>query len=140
MSLVRGVESRAPVGPLYTPHRPPETAPGFGGSLDALLHTRGSASPAAASPAPTGSGAIRLSPQASARLEASGVHLDPDDMADLGDAVDQLARRGARESLVLFDDHALFVRVPDRTVTTVMTRREAAQHVFPQIDATVVLR
>lgn len=137
MSLVRGVGAGSPAGPIATPHHPPETAPGFGDDLGALLRR---AAPASTTSAPPASRGIQLSRQAADRLQESGHLLDPDDLADLGAAVGDLARRGATNSLVLLDDHAFLVRVPDRTITTVMTRRDAAQNVFPHIDSTAVAR
>ena len=111
----------------------PETAPGFGDSLDALLRPPQTAAP----PSP---GGIQFSRHAVARMESRGIHLDPDDLADLGSAVDKLAARGAKESLVLLGDHAFIVGVPDRRIVTAPTRQEAAGTIFTQIDSTAVVR
>jgi flagellar operon protein len=134
---MRGVGPASRVEPVTTPHRPPESAPGFGEGLDALLHRAPTTTQATHQPPKPGG--IHLSWQASDRLQANGVHLDDDDLADLGDTLDSLARRGAKESLVLMDDHAFLVRVADRTITTVMTRHDAAQQFFP-VDSTAVVR
>lgn len=115
----------------------PEAAPGFGDTLDALLRPR--AAPARSASA-AGSSSVQFSRHANARMESRGISLDDADMAELGGAIDQLARRGSRESLVLMGDHAFIVGVPDRKVVTVMTRQEAAGNIFTNIDSTAVVR
>lgn len=123
-----------PVGPSQsteTTRSLPETAPGFGQSLDRLLR------PTAPGPA---AATLQFSRHAQARMESRGIHLDADDLAELGQAVEKLAQRGARESLVLLGDNAFIVGVAGRKVVTALTRQEAAGNVFTQIDSTVVVR
>ncbi len=133
MSAIRGV---GPVGGVQAPEpRSFEQVGGFADSLDALLrpqHSRPSAASAA--------GGVSFSKHASARMESRGIELDEQDMEDLSGAIDNLARRGAKESLVLMGDHAFIVGVPDRRIVTVMTRSEAAGNIFTQIDSTAVVR
>jgi flagellar operon protein len=135
MSTVRGV-GVGQVGGVGFPERTSlESAPGFGDSLDALLRPQ---RPAAAPGA--GTREIQFSRHAQARMESRGIQLDEQDLSDLGAAVERLAQRGAKESLVLMDDNAFIVGVPDRRVVTMMTRNEAAGNIFTQIDSTVVVR
>jgi len=107
---------------------------GFADNLDALLRPAKVARPAAAG------GGVQFSKHAGARMESRGILLDEQDLQDLSGAIDNLARRGAKESLVLMGDHAFIVGVPDRRVVTVMTRAEAAGNIFTQIDSTAVVR
>jgi flagellar operon protein len=132
MSNVRGVGS---LGGVQAPYERPslESMPGFGDSLDQLLRPR--ASQPAAAPSD-----VNFSRHAQARMESRNIHLDEQDRADLASAVDRLAQRGAKESLVLMGEHAFIVGVPDRKVITVMTRSEAAGNIFTQIDSTAVVR
>lgn len=111
---------------------PPEAAPGFGDSLEALLTPR-------ALPSIAGRG-VHFSRHANARIESRGISLDPSDLDDLSGAIDRLEKRGARESLILLGDHAFIVGVPDRKVVTVLTRQEAAGNIFTNIDSTAVVR
>jgi len=132
MSPLRGV------GPVGAP-QPVERAgfdgvSGFGDGLDALLR------PVAPPRGANVGGAVQFSKHASARMESRGISLDEQDMQDLSGAVDNLSRRGAKESLVLMGDNAFIVGVPDRRVVTVMTRSEAAGNIFTQIDSTAVVR
>lgn len=123
-------------GLLDTPSRVlPESAPGFGDTLEALL--RPQRAPVRAAPAAS---SVQFSRHANARMESRGITLDDADMAELGGAIDQLAKRGSRESLVLMGDHAFIVGVPDRKVVTVLTRQEAAGNIFTNIDSTAVVR
>lgn len=116
------------------PERPTiDHAPGFGQALDALLR------PASPPPAADG-GEVRFSKHAAARMQSRGISLDEADLAELGEAIDRLAARGAKESLLLLGEHAFIVGVPDRRVITALTRSEAVGNLFTQIDSTVVVR
>ncbi len=110
-----------------------EGLPGFGDQLDALLRPPQRAPEAA----PQG---VSFSKHAQARLASRGIELDEFDMADLEKAVDMLAKKGARESLVLLGDNAFIVGVPDRKVVTALSRQEAIGNIFTNIDSTVVAR
>lgn len=81
---------------------------------------------------------VRFSRHAAARLESRGITLGDEEREELEDAIDQLAERGARESLVLMRDRAYVVGVPRRTVITVLDREEALGQVFTNIDSTFV--
>ncbi len=83
---------------------------------------------------------LLFSRHATARLESRGITLDKTQLTQLNQAVDRLADKGAKESLVLLDDHAFVVGVPKRTIITAMTRNEAMGNIFTQIDSTLVLR
>jgi flagellar operon protein len=110
--------------------------PGFGDALDRLVETPKPAN----SPALSGSTGLQVSRHAQARMESRGINLDEQDISDINNAIDALSRRGAKESLVLLEDKAFIVGVPDRKLITAMTRREAVGNVFSQIDSTVVIR
>lgn len=122
----------------FTPGTGPQSldaAPGFGEALDALLKPRPPPSVGG-----TGEGGVTFSRHAQNRLQSRGIELDESDLEDLSKAVDQLQRKGARESLVLLGDNAFIVGVPDRKVVTAMSRQEAVGNIFTNIDSTVVAR
>jgi len=112
-----------------------DAVPGFGDALDALL--RPATTP---STSPGVGGGVNFSKHAQARLQSRGIELDDADLEDLGNAIDQLSKKGARESLVLLGDNAFVVGVPDRKVITALTRQEAIGNIFTNIDSTVVAR
>ena len=85
-------------------------------------------------------GEVSFSKHAQARLASRGIELDSADLEDLGKAVEQLAQRGARESLVLLGDNAFVVGIAERKVITALTRQEAIGNIFTNIDSTVVVR
>ena len=121
---------------------PPEPVAGRRGvpgtGFDALLDSLGRTPPKSGETAPGGD--IVFSRHATARMRSRGIELDEADVAAMGQAIDRLAERNARESLVLMGDHAFIVGVPKRTVITAMTRQEAIGSVFTNIDSTLVLR
>jgi len=81
---------------------------------------------------------ISFSRHAEARLESRGITLSEAEKQQLSSAFDQLAERGAKESLVLLGDRAYVVGVPKRTVITAMPRSEALGTIFTNIDSTFV--
>lgn len=82
---------------------------------------------------------IRFSRHAQTRLESRNISLESGDLKKLGDAVDQAADKGVRDSLVLMNNLAFIVSVPDRTVVTAMPVDEAEQKVFTNIDGAVIV-
>ena len=89
---------------------------------------------------PTEGSSLRFSRHAQARLRSRDMDLTERDVADLEGAVDRLADKGARESLVLSGENAFIVGVPRRTVITAMPRTEAVGSIFTNIDSTLVVR
>ncbi|MED5372656.1 MAG: TIGR02530 family flagellar biosynthesis protein [Myxococcota bacterium] len=126
--LVRGPGQARPADPLA---RPP-SSDAFAGELDRLLQGESEAAKAPQTEP------VKLSRHAAARLESRGIELGEEDLERVGKAIDQLAGKGARESLVLLDDTALIVGVPKRTVITAMPRDEAVGNLFTGIDSAVV--
>jgi flagellar operon protein len=112
---------------------PPQTA------FDALLDQVGDATGAPLAD-PTEGSSLRFSRHAQARLRSRDMDLTESDVADLEGAVDRLADKGARESLVLSGENAFIVGVPRRTVITAMPRAEAVGSIFTNIDSTLVVR
>ena len=85
-------------------------------------------------------GELRWSRHATARLRSRGISLDEHATAEIAEAVDMLGAKGAKESLVLYDEHAFIVGVQRRTIITAMTRDEAVGSIFTNIDSTIVVR
>lgn len=89
---------------------------------------------------PTEGASVRFSRHATARLQSREISLTARDVADIEGAVDRLAEKGARESLLLLGENAFIVGVPRRTVITAMPRDEAVGSIFTNIDSTLVVR
>ncbi len=82
---------------------------------------------------------LKLSNHAARRLEQRGIELKSDQMAKINSAVDKAAAKGAKESLILMQDMALIVSVPNRTVVTAMDKQSMEDNVFTQIDSAVII-
>jgi len=81
---------------------------------------------------------VRFSAHARERLDSRNVTFTGSDRLRLDQAVDRLAAKGSRESLVLMDELALVVSVPNRTVITVVPQSDTGS-IFTHIDSAVVV-
>ena len=59
-------------------------------------------------------------------------------MARLTSGVDRAAAKGSRNSLVLVDQNAFVVSVPNRTVITAVDRSHMKEQVFTNIDSALI--
>lgn len=82
---------------------------------------------------------LKFSHHAEQRLQQRGIELLPDQLERIASAVNQAAAKGAKDSLVLFQDIAMIVNVPNRTVVTAMDGNSMKEHIFTQIDSAVVV-
>ena len=82
---------------------------------------------------------VRLSQHAADRLRSRGITLSEQDMKKLAGAVDSVAQKGGKDSLIMMGDAALVVSIKNRTVVTAMDRQGMQGNVFTNIDSAVVL-
>jgi flagellar operon protein len=82
---------------------------------------------------------VRFSQHAQDRLKARGITFSASDLQKLEGAVNSVAQKGGRESLVMLGDAALVVSVKNRTVVTAVDRDSMKGNVFTNIDSAVVL-
>lgn len=82
---------------------------------------------------------IRFSSHAQERLKARGINLSQSDLQKLEGAVNSVAQKGGKESLVMLGDAALVVSVKNRTVVTAVDKDSMKGNVFTNIDSAVVL-
>jgi len=82
---------------------------------------------------------VRLSQHALERLKSRGITLSEADMKKLAGAVDSVAQKGGKDSLIMMGDAALVVSVKNRTVVTAMDRQGMQGNVFTNIDSAIVL-
>jgi len=83
---------------------------------------------------------VKFSHHAEQRLAQRGIRLEPEQLHRLGGAIDKAAAKGAKDSLVLFQDMAFIVNVKNRTVVTAMDGASMNDHVFTQIDSTILVK
>lgn len=82
---------------------------------------------------------VKLSQHAQERLRSRGITLSESQMQELAGAVDSVAQKGGKDSLVMLGDAALVVSVKNRTVVTAMDRQSMKGNVFTNIDSAVIL-
>jgi flagellar operon protein len=81
---------------------------------------------------------VNLSGHALRRLEQRQIDLQGDQLERLGRAIDSLAARGGRQSLVMLDQVAYVVHVPSHTVVTAVAPDDRKESVFTQIDSVAI--
>lgn len=82
---------------------------------------------------------VKFSQHAQERLKARNITFSATDLANLEGAVNSVAQKGGKESLVMMGDSALVVSVKNRTVVTAMDRSQMRGNVFTNIDSAVVI-
>jgi flagellar operon protein len=108
------------------PQKPAETATTdspFAKVLDQKLPTTG----------------VKFSQHAQERLKSRNINFSANDIARLEGAVNNVAQKGGKESLVMMGDAALVVSIKNRTVVTALDRMQMQGNVFTNIDSAVVL-
>lgn len=82
---------------------------------------------------------VKFSQHAQDRLKARNITFSANELASLEGAVNSVAQKGGKESLVMMGDAALVVSVKNRTVVTAMDRSQMKGNVFTNIDSAVVI-
>lgn len=82
---------------------------------------------------------VRFSQHAQDRLRARNISFNNDQLQQLEGAVNSVAQKGGKDSLVMMGDAALVVSVKNRTVITAMDRSQMKGNVFTNIDSAVVI-
>ncbi len=80
---------------------------------------------------------LSFSGHAMKRIESRDIKLDDIKMGALQSAVDKAEAKGSKDSLVMMDDMAFIVNVPNRTVVTAMKLTEKSDSMFTNIDSVV---
>ncbi len=80
---------------------------------------------------------LKFSKHATQRLHSRDISLDESQLAKLQEAVDKAEQKGSRDSLVMMDNTAFIVNVPNRTVVTALPISPEEENVFTNIDSVV---
>jgi flagellar operon protein len=83
-------------------------------------------------------GAIKFSAHARTRIQSRHIPIGQSELHRIEGAVQKASDKGGRESLVLVDDTAYVVSIPNRTVITVVDKDNLKQNVFTNIDSAVI--
>ena len=82
---------------------------------------------------------IAFSVHAQNRLQERNINLSHEDLARLQSAVDKLAQKGARESLIYMQEVALVVSVANRTVLTALAKLQGTDNIITNIDSAAII-
>lgn len=82
---------------------------------------------------------LRFSKHASARLRQRGIDLTDGQMERLMDGTRKAGQKGIRDSLVIVDELAFIVNIPNSTVVTALDSKDAVENIFTNIDGAVIM-
>ena len=82
---------------------------------------------------------LKFSQHAQERLAARGISLNDADLQKLEGAVNSVAQKGGKDSLIMMGDAAFVVSVNNRTVVTAVDRAGLQGNVFTKIDSAVIV-
>lgn len=82
---------------------------------------------------------VRFSKHAAQRLSNRNIELTDSQMERLQEGAVKASQKGIRESLVLVDQLAFIVNIPNHTVVTAMQQNETDEQVFTNIDGAVII-
>ena len=82
---------------------------------------------------------LKFSQHAQDRLRSRGITINAAEMGLLNSAVNDVAQKGGKESLIMMGDAAFVVSVKNRTVVTAMDRSQMQGNVFTNIDSAVII-
>lgn len=123
-NMVNGI--RVPFVPIVTPEEnnivKPQK-PGGVGSFDSIFDNELSK--------------LKFSGHAAKRLESRNIQLSESDMNKLQEAVGKAEAKGAKDSLIMLNDRAFIINIPNKTVVTAVEVAEGNENVFTNIDSVV---
>ncbi len=81
---------------------------------------------------------LKFSKHALKRLESRSINLSKEQITRIQSAVDKADAKGAKDSLVLLEDTAFVVNIPNRTVVTALEVGNNNDNIFTNIDSVVI--
>ncbi|WP_029232090.1 TIGR02530 family flagellar biosynthesis protein [Butyrivibrio sp. VCB2006] len=81
---------------------------------------------------------LKFSKHAANRLNDRSIELTQDQMLRLNQGAKEASEKGIKDSLILIDQLAFIVNVPNNTVVTAMDQTETKNNVFTNIDGAVI--
>ena len=82
---------------------------------------------------------LKFSSHAQKRLAERNISVDASEMAKLESALDKAREKGAKESLVLIDNRAYVISVPNKVVITAVDGNSLKENVFTNIDSAIIM-
>ena len=84
-------------------------------------------------------GELRFSKHAANRLADRNLTLSEEQLSRLTEGAKKAGEKGIKESLVMVDQLAFIVNVPNNTVITAMDNTQASENIFTNIDGAVIM-
>lgn len=84
-------------------------------------------------------GSLKFSKHALGRLNDRNIELDQNQLERLNSGARKAEEKGIRDSLVIVDQLAFIVNVPNQTVVTAMDSTETDENVFTNINGAVII-
>lgn len=84
--------------------------------------------------------AVKFSAHALQRLQERRITLGENEIAKINEAVSAADKKGARSSLLLYEDLALVASVKNKTIITALGGEDMRAHVFTNIDSAVIIK
>ena len=82
---------------------------------------------------------LKMSKHAETRIQQRGITITDTLLNKLEKAVNQAQTKGVKEALVLTNEAAFVVSTKNQLVITALDRKSASEHVFTNIDGTIVI-
>ena len=82
---------------------------------------------------------VKFSKHAAGRLADRNIELTESQMDRLTEGAKKAGAKGIKESLVIVDQLAFIVNIPNNTVVTAMNQQDAAENIFTNIDGAVII-
>ena len=80
---------------------------------------------------------VKFSSHALKRLEERNIELSEDEMTKINTAVERAELKGSKDSLVMMNQTAFIVNIPNKTVVTALPIAESKENVSTNIDSVV---
>ena len=84
-------------------------------------------------------GSLKFSKHALGRLNDRNIELSEGQLERLNEGAQRAEQKGIRDSLVIVDELAFIVNVPNQTVVTAMDSTETNNNVFTNINGAVIM-
>jgi len=85
------------------------------------------------------SATLKFSKHAANRLVDRNITLSDNQMERLSDGARKAGEKGIQDSLVIVDELAFIVNIPNKTVITAMDQTETNENIFTNIDGAVIM-
>lgn len=86
-----------------------------------------------------GADTLKLSKHAASRLNQRGIELTGEQWERLEGGARKAGEKGIKDSLVIVDDLAFIVNVPNQTIVTAMDSTQTDENVFTNINGAVIM-